>query len=53
MKTREIVIPGDLLGERKGRKLGNGVYEEEEKVYSKFLGVPRTNENEMKKMYKI
>lgn len=47
MKTREIVLPGDLLDERKGRKLGNGVYEENDKVFSKFLGVPRTNENEI------
>ncbi len=47
MKTREIVLPGDMLDERKGRKLGNGVYEENDKVFSKFLGVPRINENEM------
>lgn len=47
MKTREIVLPGDMLDERKGRKLGNGVYEEDDKVYSKFLGVPRVNENEI------
>ena len=47
MKTRDVVIPGDFLEERKGRKLGNGVYEEGEKVFSKFLGVPRINENEI------
>ena len=47
MKTREIVLPGDMLDERKGRKLGNGVYEENDKVFSKFLGVPRVNENEL------
>ena len=47
MKTREIVLPGDMLDERKGRKLGNGVYEENDKVFSKFLGVPRVNENEI------
>lgn len=47
MKVREIVLPGDALEERKGRKLGNGVYEENEKVFSKFLGVPRINENEI------
>lgn len=47
MKIREIVLPGDLLDERKGRKLGNGVYEENDKVFSKFLGVPRVNENEL------
>ena len=47
MKTREIVLPGDELGERKGRRLGNGVYEENDKVFSKFLGVPRSDENEI------
>src|SRR3990167_6182629 len=47
MKTREIVLPGDEMGERKGRRLGNGVYEENDKVFSKFLGVPRINENEI------
>ncbi len=36
-----------MLDERKGRKLGNGVYEEGDKVFSKFLGVPRANENEL------
>lgn len=47
MKVREIVLPGDALEERKGRRLGNGVYEENDKVFSKFLGVPRINENEI------
>ncbi len=47
MKTRQVVLPGDLIDERKGRKLGNGVYEENDKAFSKFLGVPRTNENEI------
>ncbi len=47
MKTREIVLPGDLLGERKGRKLSIGTYEENDKVFSKFLGIPRVNENEL------
>lgn len=47
MKAREVVIPGDFLGERKGRKLGNGAYEENYKVFSKFLGVPKVTENEI------
>ena len=47
MKTREIVLPGDELEERKGRKLSVGVYEENDKVFSKFLGIPRINENEI------
>ncbi|MBI2547421.1 MAG: RNA-binding protein [Candidatus Aenigmarchaeota archaeon] len=47
MSSREIVLPGDMLGPREGKKLGSGVYEENEKVYSKFLGMPRINENEI------
>ncbi len=47
MSSREVVLPGDELEERKGRKLGMGVYEEGEKVFSKFLGMPRINENEI------
>lgn len=46
MRTN-VVLPGDFLEERKGRRLGSGVYEEGEKVFSKFLGVPRINENEI------
>lgn len=47
MKAREIVLPGELLDERKGRKLGSGVYLENEKVFSKFLGISRIDENEI------
>lgn len=47
MSTRQVVLPGDEIGERKGKKLGNGVYEEGDKVFSKFLGIPRENENEI------
>ncbi|MBI1978766.1 MAG: KH domain-containing protein [Candidatus Aenigmarchaeota archaeon] len=47
MKARNVVIPGDMVEERKGRKLGNGVYEENDKVFSKFLGVPRATENDI------
>ncbi len=44
---RQVVLPGQDVGERKGRKLGNGVFEQGEKVLSKFLGVPRENELEI------
>ena len=47
MKTRNVVIPGDYLDERNGRKLGMGTYEENEKVYSTFLGIARITENEI------
>jgi len=47
LKENSVVIPGEFLGERKGRKLGHGVYIEGDKVFSKFLGVPRINDVEM------
>lgn len=47
MKVREVILPGDFLDERKGRKLGSGVYEDNGNVFSKFLGVPKVNENEI------
>lgn len=43
---REIVLPGDFLEERKGRKLKN-CYEEEGKVFSKFLGIKRSSSTEL------
>jgi exosome complex component RRP4 len=42
-----IVLPGEFIDERKGRKLGKDVYEENGKVYSKVLGIPRISENEL------
>ena len=45
---RTIVIPGEYIDDRKGRKLGNDVYEEGEKVFAKVLGIPVASENEIK-----
>ncbi len=47
MKTRDIVLPGEMVEERKGRKLGAGVYLEDDKVFSKVLGISRVDENEI------
>lgn len=47
MKTRNIVVPGEMIDDRKGRKLGTSVYLEDDKVFSKVLGIPRTDENEV------
>jgi exosome complex component RRP4 len=47
MTLREIVLPGEVVEERKGRKLGTGVYPDGEKVIAKVLGIPRTNEYEI------
>jgi len=46
-ETRQIVLPGTPLGERKGRRIGEGVYLEGENVFAKVLGVLRINENEI------
>lgn len=42
-----VVLPGEFLGERKGRKIGRNVYFEGEKLFSKILGIPRTSEDEV------
>jgi len=47
MKSKEVLLPGELVEERKGRKIGNGVYTEGDKVFSKVLGIPRIDENEI------
>lgn len=46
-EKRPIVLPGEYLGERIGRKIGQGVYCEGEKVFSKVLGIPKTSEHEI------
>lgn len=45
--AKTIVLPGELLGEKKGRKLGHWVFTNNEKVFSKVLGVPRISEDEI------
>jgi exosome complex component RRP4 len=45
---REVVIPGEFLDDKKGRKLGNGVYSEGEKIFAAVLGVPIISENEIR-----
>lgn len=47
MKAREVVLPGELIDERKGRKLGTNVYLEDDKIFSKVLGIPKVEENEI------
>lgn len=48
MAVREIVLPGETVDERKGRKLGEGVYAEEDIVYSKVIGIPVRGDKEIK-----
>ncbi|MFH0711107.1 MAG: exosome complex RNA-binding protein Rrp4 [Candidatus Aenigmatarchaeota archaeon] len=47
MTENTVVIPGELLEERKGRKIGQGIYVEGDKVFSKVVGVTRINDVEM------
>jgi len=44
---RRVVLPGEQIEERKGRKLGSNVYPENDNVFSKVLGIPKVNENEI------
>ncbi len=50
MSERETFLPGDFIDEQKGRKLGEGVYAEGEKVYSKVIGIPRISDVEISVM---
>jgi len=47
MEVREIVLPGELIDERKGRKIGKGTYLEEDKILAKVLGIVRVGEDEV------
>lgn len=47
MTNREIVLPGEFLDDRKGRKIGQGVYLENEKVFAKVLGIPKISDVEI------
>lgn len=47
LDSHKIFLPGELVDERKGRKLGRGVYSEGEKVFAKVLGISRMNEVEI------
>lgn len=47
MEVREVVIPGELIDEKKGRKVGRGAYFEGEKIFAKVLGIVRSDENEV------
>lgn len=46
-EIKEVVLPGEFLTERKGRKIGKGVYFEDDKIYSKVLGIPRIDSDEI------
>jgi len=41
LKTRDIVTPGEVLGDVKEKKSGYGTFSEDGKIISKFLGIPK------------
>jgi len=41
VKTRDVVIPGEILGDVKDKKAGYGTFSEDGKIISKFLGIPK------------
>jgi len=41
VKTRNIVVPGEVLGDLKEKKSGYGTFSEDGKIISKFLGIPK------------
>lgn len=45
MEVRKIILPGEFLDERRGRKIGRGAYFEDNRVFAKVLGIPRIDEN--------
>jgi len=46
-EMNEIVLPGEFIGDKKGRRMGHGVFFDGEKVHSKIMGIPRMNDLEI------
>jgi len=44
-EIREIVIPGEVLGDTKEKRSGYGTFVEDGKIISKFLGIPKVSGN--------
>lgn len=44
---RRVVLPGELIDKKSGRKVEKGAYFESDNVFSKVLGVPRVRQNEI------
>jgi exosome complex component RRP4 len=45
VETREIVIPGEILGDEKKKRPSYGTFVEDGKIISKFLGIPKESGN--------
>ena len=46
-EAKEVVLPGEFIGDRNGKRVGKGAYFEGEKVFSKVIGIPYITENEI------
>lgn len=46
-EIKDVVLPGEFIIERKGRKVSRGAYFEGEKVFAAVLGIPRIDEDEI------
>ncbi len=47
MEARKIVLPGELIEEKSGKRVGSGAYVEDNKVFAMVLGIPMVNENQI------
>ncbi len=45
---REVAVPGEFIDDKKGRKFNGNVYLEGDKVFSRVLGIPIVNDNEIR-----
>jgi exosome complex component RRP4 len=46
-RARQIVLPGDFIAEKRGRKVGPGAFLYGLKVYARIVGIPHVTENEI------
>jgi exosome complex component RRP4 len=44
-KVRKIVLPGEIIGDAKEKRSSYGTFEEDGKIISKFLGIPKESGN--------
>ena len=47
METKEIVLPGEKIAKKEGKRVGRGAYFENDDVFASVLGIPRISENEI------
>jgi len=45
VEVREIVVPGEVLGDVKEARASHGTFVEDDKIISKFLGIPKKSDD--------